>query len=152
MTQIYVNFSAVFFFFGDGTKIIFWDFDTFTYVATCEMYVVTPRRRRNGSLDFTNVSGVLYYSLTSSRCKDSYLPQRIDTKNAKWRAAAMNFYFDVIRWFTNYTNFNESFSRLFQAFYLVRYVLMNYRPGARFWLYFYSSTCNFWFDKISRIY
>ena len=68
--------------------------------------------------------GVLYYSLTSSRCKDSYLPQRIDTKNAKWRAAAMNFYFDVIRWFTNYTNFNESFSRLFKAFYLVVFLFL----------------------------
>ena len=30
----------------DENKNILWDFDTFTYVATCEMYVVTPRRRR----------------------------------------------------------------------------------------------------------
>ena len=85
-------------------KNIFWDFDTFTYVATCEMYVVTPRRRRLSPVTLQMFGGTLLFIDLFSLQRFFIFPQRIDTKNAKWRAAAMNFYIDVIRWFTNYSD------------------------------------------------
>ena len=85
-------------------KNIFWDFDTFTYVATCEMYVVTPRRRRLSPVTLQMFRGTLLFIDLFSLQRFFIFPQRIDTKNAKWRAAAMNFYIDVIRWFTNYSD------------------------------------------------
>ena len=83
---------------------ISWDFDTFTYVATCEMYVVTPRRRRLSPVTLQMFRGTLLFIDLFSLQRFFIFPQRIDTKNAKWRAAAMNFYIDVIRWFTNYSD------------------------------------------------
>ena len=83
-------------------KNIFWDFDTFTYVATCKMYVVTPRRRRLSPVTLQMFRGALLFIDLFSLQRFFIFPQRIDKKNAKRRAVAMNFYIDVIHWFTNY--------------------------------------------------
>ena len=88
-------------------KNIFWDFDTFTYVATCEMYLrcyASATTRRLSPVTLQMFRGALLFIDLFSLQRFFIFPQRIATKNAKWRAAAMNFYIDVIRWFTNYSD------------------------------------------------
>ena len=127
----------LFFFFGDGTKIIFWDFDTFTYVATCEMYVVTPRRRRLSRLYKCSGCFTIHWPLLVA--KILIFPKELTRKmqiegTQTWIYICMH----VIRWFTNYQlqrivfkNFNLN---------LVTYLWnTDHRPVA--WLHFLSF-CN----------